>query len=271
MSVTTTIGARRIALEAARLTVTDPATVLVLAGVQLVFFVALWAAAAWAFGGALVHRPTPSAFDLLALALSDPGGLRRLLLGWGVIGGLYLLGGALISGALLVRLQSRGAPARRPALRTALRHLVPLLLLRLMALGLVALVATGGVVALPWVFDRSLAIVDERLQALLLVGAALPLLLAALASALILHYGQPLLLEGCGLRAVMGESLALVHRRPLGTGGLYVGGWLLWSGVTALQMAGLPAVVAALLRVAVHAWSYAAALQAARVWRTAGR
>jgi hypothetical protein len=255
MSTATNSGCR-IALDGARLAAAHPLLWLVLLGVHALFFVGLWSTAAWAFGSALADRAPPTLFDLASLALAEPAGLRRLAIAWGAIGGLYLIGGAMVAGVMLGRLQ------RRPVLRA----LGPLLLLRVGALGLGVAIAAGGALSLRWVFERSLSLTDERWQAVLLAGAALPVLAAALVCALLLQYGQPLLVEGFRLRAVLGRTLALIHRRPLGAAGLYLAGWLIWSAVTALGLAGLPAPLAALLRVGVHLWSCAAALQAVRAW-----
>ena len=257
--------ALRLAINAAAATAADPVAVFAVLGVHWLFFGALWGAVAWALGQALVSRPAPSLFEAAALALSHPNGLRRLLAGTATVGGLYLLGGSLIAGALLARLQARDGRS----LRAGLRHLGRLLLLRLIVLGMATLLFLGGAVSLPWVFDRSLGLADERWQALVLIGSAAPLLLAALVCALLLHYGQPLLVRGASLRAVLGRTLTLIHGRPLGAAGLYLGGWLLWAAPTAINLGGmLPGPLAVLLRVIVHVWSYAAALQVTRDWAT---
>jgi hypothetical protein len=254
------ISARRVAFDAGRLAMRDPLSLLVLLGVHALFFVALWVTAAWSFGPALADRPSPTLFDLAALALAEPAGLRRLLTAWAALGTLYLLGGAFVAGALLARLQRRPSP-----LRVALRHLGSLLLLRLIALAAGAMIAVGGYLSLRWVVERSLALADERLQVLLLAGAALPVLLALLVCALLLQYGQPLLVDGCRLRG-LGRALALIHRRPIGATGLYLSGWMLWLAIALLGLAGLPAPLAALVRVGVHLWSVSAALLAVRAW-----
>ena len=101
-------------LQAAALTLRDPVTVLLLFAVHLVFVAALWASLGCTLGAALSGRPAPALFDGLAIALAHPAELRRLLTFAAVVGGLYLLGGAFLAGALLGRLEHRsGCPTEQ--------------------------------------------------------------------------------------------------------------------------------------------------------------
>ncbi len=256
MSAPTRTPGLALAADAARATARAPGLILALYAVQLVFAGAAWLAARITLGDLLADRPAPGLFEWVALARSHPAALWQLLLASAVIALGYLLAGAGLAGAILERLRG-GRP-----LAGALRHFGRLLLLRLLVLAILAIVVAAGVIALPRLYELSLAWSDERLQAAALIGAALLLAVPCLAALLALHYGQPLVVAGRGVLPALGGGLDLVHGRPLVAGGLYLAGWALWAIATVpLWLA--PGIVlaqgVAVARVAIHLWTYACA------------
>ncbi len=254
---TTTPGVALAALRALR---GQLPLLLALYGVNLAFTALTWALGSRALSVVLEGRPALDLLGWAALLRAHPGLPLQLGLAAAGLGLGYLLVSTFLAGATLARL---GGAA---ALRGGRAHLWGLLRLRLLCWALLAALGLGLTFTAPDLYRQSLWLDDDRAPALLQAGLALLFALPAAVVALALHYGQALLVlrpRRGPVRAAL-DAFALLHRRPLRCLALWLAAWAAWAAVTlafgaAPVTAPLLAQGAALLRVAVHLWSYAAA------------
>ena len=239
-----------------------PGLLLALYAVNLLATAAAWLIISRAMGPALAGRPEPDLFRWLFLARNDLILTVRLLRVVFVLAGVYLLFGAMVTGAVLQRLGGGSA------LAGAWRHLPRLLGIRVLVgppvAGLVVLWFLAG----RWLWPLSLAMVDDRGP--LLVQAALGLAFAAplIWAMMLQHYAQALVVSGHGLFRALARAALLIWRAPLLCLAAWSCCWLAWGTVTVIFGLApvehpLVAQIAVALRVLIHIWSLAAARRVA--------
>lgn len=256
--MTADTGLRELATASLRSTCREWRLLLALYGVNTLVTIAAGFAVWLSFRVWLDRRPAPDLAGWALLLGSHPDGPFRV--GLIALGACLFYGllGAFLTGAVLERLN--GGRSLRGALRLGPR----LLLMRAMVGVFLALLLALGVLSIPTLYRLSLSFDDERWQALLALGIALLFGLPSLALLLVLHYGQAIASHRRSIWRSFRLGLALVHRRPLVVFALYAAAWLSWLIVTtaSLRLGALGLVgsqLAALLRVAIHLWSYASA------------
>ena len=253
------LGADSAAASGARDVARRPGLLLLLLAANLLITAALGLIFSRLLGPALDGHPPPDLLAWAALYREQPALLWRLAAAMGSAALVYTLASAPLSGAALSGLAGRGCA------RGALRHLWPLLAMRLAGqLTAAALLALWGVGAW-WTYQLPLPLVDDRAPALAQALLALPWAALLLGVALLHHFGQCLCVErALGPLRALAAAARLLRRRLVPCALIWFAGWLVWLLIT-LATGRLPvdhpllAQLGVALRVAVHLWMLAAA------------
>ncbi len=256
-------SSRALAAGAVSRALRSPGLLGMLVGFHLISVMVSWLWSLSELGVPLQGRPAPDLFTWAVLVQQEPALLRRLLTAGACVLGLHLVLGALAASVMLCRFSGR-----------PLRAAVGGPWLRLLALRVVALVASAALGAGAWFslvpLSRTLHAADNELEIMVLhLLAALPFVLVLALVHCVAHYAQVLLVvRGVGTLAAPGAALRLLTDRPRPAMLLWATGWLAWGAVTAA--AALPgldyvavAMVAALLRLMIHLWMWAAGYEVA--------